>query len=60
MLQCGQDSILNHALHRFSAHNTYNYGHIASFTCFHLATVSQRDHHGSVLNNIKIILLYKL
>ena len=60
MLQCGQDSTLNHAAHRFVAHSTRNYGHIASFAYFHLTTISQRDHHASVLNDSQMVLLDQL
>ena len=48
MLQSGQNSIQNLTAHRFVAYSTRNYGHRASFTCFHLTAISQRDHHASV------------
>ena len=57
MLQCGQYSTLNHAVHRFIAHSTRNYGHITSFSCFHLTTIRQCDHHASVQNYVDIVLL---
>ena len=60
MLQFGQHSTLNHTKHRFFAHSTYNYGHIASFTHFHLTTISQCAHHASVLNDGQTILLDQL
>ena len=60
MLQCGQDSTLNYALHRFVAHSTPSYKHIASFTHFHLTTVSQHDHHASVLHDGQIVLVDQL
>ena len=55
MLQCGQDSTPNHAAHRFISHSICNYGHIASFTHFHLTTISQCDHHASVLNDGQVV-----
>ena len=57
MLQCGQYSILKHAAHRFFTHSTYNYGHIASFACFHLTTISQLDPYASVLKKVYIVFL---
>ena len=60
MLQCGQDSTLNHALHRFVAHITRNYRHIASLAHFHLTTISQCDHHARVLNDGRMVFLDQL
>ena len=60
MLQRGQDSTLNHTAHRFVAHSTYNYSHEASFACFHLTAVSQRDHHASVQINSQMVLFDQL
>ena len=60
MLQCGQDSTLNHAAHRFIAYITCTYMYIANFAHFHLTTISQRDHHASVLNNVEMVLLDQL
>ena len=60
MLQYGQDSTLNHTEHRFFAQSTRNYGHIASFARFHLTTISQGDHHASVLNDSQMVLLDQL
>ena len=60
MLQCGQDSTLNHAEHRFDAHSIRNYGHIASISIFHPTSVSQCDHHASILNNSQNVLLDQL
>ena len=57
MLQCGQHSTLNHAEHRFIAQSTSNYRQIASFACFNLTTISQRDHQASVQNYIEIVVL---
>ena len=57
MLQCGQDSILNYAAHRFFAHSTRNYGNIESFAHFHLTTVGQCDYHASVLDDSWMVLL---
>ena len=60
MLQLGQNSTLNHTAHRFFAHSTRSYGYGASFACFHLTSVSQRDHHTSVQINGKIVLFDQL
>ena len=60
MRQYGQNSTLNHAEHRFVAHITRYYGHIASFPGFHPTTVSQRDHHASVQINGQMALLDQL
>ena len=60
MLQPGQNSTLNHTEHRFVAHSTHNYGHGASFACFHLTAISQRDHHASVQINGQVVLFDQL
>ena len=60
MLQCGQDSTLNHVKHRLFAHSTYNHGHISSFTRLHLITISQHDHNASVRNDSQMVLLDQL
>ena len=44
----------------FVAHSMCNYGHIASFTHFHLTTISQRDHHASLQINGKLVLFEQL
>ena len=60
MLKYGQYSTLNYTEHRFVSYSTRNYRHIASFAYLHLTTLSQHDHHASVLNNGKIVLLDQL
>ena len=60
MLQCGQNSTLNHTYHRFFDQSAHSYGYIASFVRFHLTNISQCDHYASVLNNIEMVLLDQL
>ena len=60
MLQFSQNSALNHTEHRFFAHITRNYGHRASFTCFHLTAVSQHDQHASIQINNQMVLFNQL
>ena len=60
MLQSRHNSILNYAAHKFVAHSTCNYRHRASFACFHLTAISQRDHHASVQVIGQIVFFYQL
>ena len=60
MLQYGPDPTLNRAAYKFFAHNTRNYGNIASFAHFLLTNISQHDHHASVLNDGQMVLLDQL
>ena len=60
MLQCRKNSTLNHTEHRFVAHSTRNYGHRSSFARFHLAAVSQCDHHASVQIDGQVVLFDQL
>ena len=60
MLQCRQNSTLNHTAHRFVAHSIRYYGHGASFIHFHLTVVSHHDHHASVQINGQVVLFDQL
>ena len=60
MLQYRQNFTLNHILYRFVADIKRNYGHRASFECFHLTAISQGDQHASVQITGQMILFDQL
>ena len=60
MLQLRQNSTLNQTTHRFVALSTRNYGYRASFTCFHLTTISQRNYHASAQIDGQLVLFDQL
>ena len=60
MLQCKQNSTLNHTEYRFVAHSARNYGYRISFRCCHLTAISQLDYHASVQIDGQLVLFDQL
>ena len=60
MLQLGQNSTINQAIHRFISHIARNYIYRASFRYCHLTAISQHYCHANAQNDSQLVLFDQL